>query len=273
MLVWFKLYEILFLSVEVNAFLFIFVKKQVVELYLLIIPLLLIISFLYSSVGHGGASGYLGLMVLIGISPALMRPSALMLNIIVSFIAAFQFYKAGYFNRKIFIPFIILSIPFSFIGAKIILTDPVYKVILGICLLISVMRILFINKFPVYTEKKDLPFVAALSIGAVIGLISGMIGIGGGILLSPVLILFHWADMKEAAAVAAPFILVNSLSGLAGLYSSDIVFPPQMFLWVTAAITGGILGSYFGSSKFNTAALKYLLSAVMIIAAFKLFIS
>lgn len=237
-----------------------------------ILLLILVLAFLYSSVGHGGASGYLGMMVLLGVSPAIMKPSALVLNVIVSTIAAIQFYKAGYFKMQLFFPFIILSVPCAFIGAKIPLPDHTYKIILGVCLLISVGRMLMMySKNQI--EKKPLPLIPALIIGAVIGLISGMIGIGGGILLSPLLLLFRWADYKEAAAVAAPFILVNSISGLVGLWSGGVTFPPLIVLWIIAAGLGGFAGSYWGSKKFNTVALKYLLSAVLIIAAWKLFIS
>ncbi|MEO8146340.1 MAG: sulfite exporter TauE/SafE family protein [Bacteroidia bacterium] len=235
-----------------------------------ILLLILVLAFLYSSVGHGGASGYLGMMVLLGVSPAIMKPSALVLNVIVSTIAAIQFYKAGYFRKQLFFPFIILSVPCAFIGAKIPLPDHTYKIILGVCLLISVGRMLMMySKNQI--EKKPLPLIPALIIGAVIGLISGMIGIGGGILLSPLLLIFRWADYKEAAAVAAPFILVNSISGLVGLWSGVVTFPPLIVLWIIAAGLGGFAGSYWGSKKFNTVALKYLLSAVLIIAAWKLF--
>lgn len=232
----------------------------------------LLLAFLYSSVGHGGASGYLGLMVLMGVSTSVMKPAALILNVIVSSIAAIQFYNAGYFRKQLFFPFIILSVPCAFIGAKIPLSDPVYKIILGVCLLISVLRMLMMyNKNNI--DKKPLNLAAALIIGAGIGLISGMIGIGGGILLSPLVLLFRWADYKEAAAVSAPFILVNSISGLAGLWSGGVKLPPEIIAWVTVAAVGGIAGSYWGSKKFNTVALKYLLSAVLVIAAVKLFIS
>ncbi len=238
-----------------------------------VILFLIIIAFLYSSVGHGGASGYLGMMVLLGVSPALMKPSALLLNIIVSAIATIQFYRAGYFRKNLFIPFIILSIPFSFIGSMITINEHVYKVILGICLLISVFRLLMMNKNVVQTENKKFSLTVALIIGACIGLLSGMIGIGGGILLSPLLILLHWANIKEAAAVAAPFILVNSLAGIFGLSLTGIFFTPQILWWVAAASAGGLAGSYWGSARFNFIALKYLLSVVLILAAGKLFIS
>ena len=241
--------------------------------YYLILILLLIVAFLYASVGHGGASGYLGMMVLLEISPALMKPSALLLNMIVSAIATIQFYKAGYFRKNIFIPFVILSVPFAFIGSRVVLPDHVYKIILGICLLISVIRILMMNYFQTISNKRSLPLVPALIIGAGIGIVSGMIGIGGGILLSPILLIFKWADIRESAAVAAPFIFINSLSGMTGLWSAGISFTQDIVWWVVAASIGGLLGSYSGSKKFNTVVLKYVLSVVMIIAATKLFIS
>ena len=238
-----------------------------------ILILLFLIAFLYATVGHGGASGYLGMMALVGISPVMIRPSALLLNILVSAITTVQFYRAGYFRQKLFFPFIILSVPFAFIGSQISLSGSVFKIILGICLLVSAARI--INIFPTNQSgpKKNLPVLPAVCIGAGIGLISGMIGIGGGILLSPVLLLFRWADIKESAAVAAPFILINSLSGLTGLFSSGVTLPPQFLWWIVAAAIGGIIGSYWGSRKFNTVTLKYLLSVVLMIAAGKLFIS
>jgi uncharacterized membrane protein YfcA len=240
---------------------------------LLIILLLICIAFLYSSVGHGGASGYLGMMVLLGISPLVIKPSALLLNIIVSAIATIQFYRAGYFRKELLIPFIILSVPFSFIGSTIQLSDHIYKIILGFCLLMSVVRMLFMNQININSANKKIPLTLALFIGALIGFISGMIGIGGGILLSPVLLLFRWANIKESAAVAAPFIFFNSLSGIAGIGITDLNFTPQIITWVIAASIGGIAGSYWGSAKFNFIVLKYLLSAVLIIAAGKLFIS
>jgi uncharacterized membrane protein YfcA len=240
---------------------------------LVVTLLFVVIAFLYSSVGHGGASGYLGAMVLLGISPSLMKSSALLLNITVSSIATIQFYRSGYFRKELLIPFIILSIPFSFIGSNIHLNDHIYKIILGFCLLVSVFRLLMMNKIVSGNEVRKIPFIPALIIGAVIGLFSGMIGIGGGILLSPILLLFHWANIKESAAVAAPFILLNSISGMIGLGTGGIIFTPEIAIWVVAASIGGIMGSYWGSVKFNFYALRLILAAVLILAAGKLFIS
>ena len=242
------------------------------EYSFIIIPVLIILAFLYSSVGHGGASGYLGMMVLLNVNPSIMKSSALVLNILVSAIATYQFYTAGYFRKNLFVPFIISSIPFTFIGSKISIPDQAYKIILGICLLAAVLR-LVINIDTEYPEKKTLPFPIALIIGALIGLISGLIGIGGGILLTPLLLLFKWSDVKEAVVISALFILVNSIAGIIGLSSSGIHLTNEIVLWTGSVAIGGLAGSYWGSHKFNQKILKYILATVLVIAATKLFIN
>lgn len=233
--------------------------------------LIIAIAFLYSSVGHGGASGYLALMVLFNMQPSLMKSSALLLNIFVSGIAFYQYYKNNFFRWKLFLPFAIGSIPMAFIGARLTIGAEIYHKILAVCLLFAVLRILgiFGNN---NQEKKKLTFVAGIGIGAVLGLISGMIGIGGGIILSPLLLIFCWADMKETAAVSALFILVNSIAGLGGIVGK-ISFTPQMYLWVIAAVVGGTMGAYYGSKKFNYVVLKYLLAGVLLFASTKLFLN
>jgi uncharacterized membrane protein YfcA len=235
--------------------------------------LIVIVAFLYASVGHGGASGYVALMVLFGISPAIMKPSALMLNLFVSAIAFTQYYRQGYFRWKVLLPFILLSIPFSFIGARIQIDTHTYKIILAACLLIATLRILGIFGKLTFTSVTEIKFFPALLIGGVIGFISGMIGIGGGILLSPVLLLLRGADMKQTAAISAAFIFVNSLSGLAGASITSQSFSTSIYMWATAAIIGGTAGAYFGSSRFNFVVLKYVLSIVLLFACTKLIIS
>lgn len=238
-----------------------------------LIPLFFIIAFLYASVGHGGASGYLGLMALAGISAVWMKPSALVLNILVSGIATVQFYRAGYFHTKLLLPFIILSIPCAYLGSRIPLQDHIYKIVLGICLIISVGRIVMMQWITSPTETRPVPLLPALLIGGSIGLVSGMIGIGGGIILSPVLLLLRWSGVKETAAVSAPFIVVNSLAGIVGLSASSLNFPPYLMYWVVAAVLGGLAGAWWGSKKFNVQWLRYILSVVLLFAAFKLFIT
>lgn len=241
------------------------------EIYFLV--LIAIVAFLYASVGHGGASGYLALMVIFGISPMMMKPSALILNLFVSAIAFFQYYRQGYFKWKLLFPFIITSIPLSFIGAKIHIDAHTYKIILAACLFLAILRLLGIFGKTDIEKTKEINLPSALIIGGIIGFISGMIGIGGGILLSPVLLLLHWAKMKETAAVSALFIFLNSLAGIAGAFSSLENISSQIYLWALVGIIGGTAGAYYGSSRFNNNVLKYILSIVLIFACIKLVIT
>jgi uncharacterized membrane protein YfcA len=231
--------------------------------------LLFLVSFFYSSVGHGGASGYLALMAIFSIAPDVMKPTALLLNLFVSLTSFIQFFRGGYFKWKLFLPFAVASIPMAFIGGLITVDATVYKKILGLLLIIPIIRFLFFSNIQVDELKKENP-VLSLFIGAGIGFLSGLIGIGGGIILSPVLLLLKWADMKQTAAISALFIFVNSLSGLAGQLTKGIQFSADMYMYVTIAFIGGISGAYFGSLKFKQSILKYVLAAVLMLAAYKL---
>ncbi len=236
---------------------------------ILFFALLFIVAFLYASVGHGGASGYLALMAIFAISPLVMKPTALLLNLFVSSVSFMQFYRGRHFKWKIFWPFVVTSIPFSFIGGAMAIETHSYKRILGALLLIPVIRFLF---FPNTDPKDHKPSNIALSlfIGGVIGLLSGMIGIGGGIILSPILILLKWTDQKQTAAISAAFIFVNSVAGLAGQLVKGITFTSDMLLYVAVAFVGGVAGAYFGSLKLPQTALKYVLATVLALACYKL---
>ncbi len=241
------------------------------DLVWLFIPFLFLVAFLYASVGHGGASGYLALMALFSFHPALMKSSALILNVFVSFVAFFQYYKGDYFKWKLFFPFAITSIPASFMGAYVLVDTTIYKLALAILLLFPIARLLgLFGKES--TEIKELNIIWGLIIGAVIGFFSGMIGIGGGIILSPIILLLHWGNMKETAAVSALFIFVNSLSGLAGLFIRGIEIEGQLWLWILVALTGGLFGAYIARKNLNNRVLRYVLASVLIIASTKLFI-
>jgi len=231
--------------------------------------LLFLVAFLYSSVGHGGASGYLALMAIFSIAPDVMKPTALLLNLFVSLTSFIQFYRGGYFKWKLFLPFAIASIPMAFIGGLITVDASVYKKILGLLLIIPIIRFLFFSNIQVNELKKENQ-VLSLFIGAGIGFLSGLIGIGGGIILSPVLLLLKWADMKQTAAISALFIFVNSLAGLAGQLKKGVQFSDDMYMYVAIALVGGICGAYFGSLKFKQSILKYVLAAVLMLAAYKL---
>jgi hypothetical protein len=237
--------------------------------YYLILLSLLTIAFLYASVGHGGASGYITVLTLWHIQNSLIRPSVLILNMLVSAVAFIQYYRAGHFSWKIFLPFAVTSIPAAFWGGQHKPDADIYNKILGVALFFPILKLLgFFGKETEQTRPVNLP--VALAIGFVIGLVSGMLGIGGGIFLTPVLLLLHWAKMKTAAAVSALFIFVNSLSGFIGLLQKGFEVNNEMFAWIATALIGGVFGSYFGSRKFNSQALRYLLAGGLVIAAFKL---
>lgn len=231
--------------------------------------LLFVVAFLYASVGHGGASGYLALMAIFSISPDVMKPTALLLNLFVSAVSFIQFYRGGYFNRKIFWPLAIASVPMAFVGGLIHVDATIYKKVLGLLLLLPVIRFLFFNNIKDDQVKKPDIFLSIL-IGAAIGIFSGLIGIGGGIILAPVLLLLKWSDIKQTAAISALFIFVNSLSGLAGQITKGIQFSPDMYAYVAVAFIGGICGAYSGALRLKHVVLKNVLAVVLIVAAWKL---
>lgn len=241
-----------------------------IEHFWIFLSLLLVIAFLYASVGHGGASGYLALMAIFSFSPNLMKPTALLLNLVVSGIAFYHFYREGYFNKTLFMPFAITSIPLAFLGGTIEIDASIYKKILAVLLIFSILKMLNIFGTETGTIKK-IKLWQGVIIGGLIGFFSGLIGIGGGIILTPIILLLHWGEIKEAAAVSALFIWVNSLAGLSGQFLSGVVIDLQSIFLVFIALTGGFLGSYFGSKKYDNKSLRYMLACVLIIASIKLF--
>jgi len=236
-------------------------------LFLLTLP---IVAFLYASVGHGGASGYLALMAIFSFAPETMKPTALLLNLFVAGIAFYHYYKAGYFNKKLFLSFALASIPLAFVGGMIEVDASIYKKVLAVLLIFAILKML--NVFGKESKYiKQVKLWQGLAVGAIIGFFSGLIGIGGGIILTPIILLLHWGKMKEAAAVSALFIWVNSAAGLIGQISSGVKISSQAFILVGVALVGGFLGSYYGSRKFNNSLLRYVLAFVLIIASVKLF--
>lgn len=236
---------------------------------LLFYGLLFIVAFLYASVGHGGASGYLALMALFSISPQVMKPTALLLNLFVSLTSFIQFYRGGHFRWKVFWPFALASIPFAYLGGLVVVDGAIYKKILGVLLLIPVVRFFFFSNAKVM-EEKDASIPLSLLVGGSIGFLSGLIGIGGGILLSPVLLLLKWTDQKQTAAISALFIFVNSMAGLAGQLTRGIQFTTDMYTYVVIAFVGGLCGAYFGALKFRQTILKNVLATVLLLAVYKL---
>lgn len=236
--------------------------------FLVILP---IVAFLYASVGHGGASGYLALMALFSFAPLEMKPTALLLNLFVAAIAFYHYYKRGHYNKKLFLSFAIASIPMAFLGGMIEVDASIYKKILGVLLIFAILKMLnIIGKESQYI--KDIKIWQGLLVGGIIGFFSGLIGIGGGIILSPVILLLHWGKMKEVAAVSSLFIWVNSAAGLFGQLSSGVTLSSQSFVLVGFALLGGFFGSYLGSHKLKSRHLRHALAFVLIIASVKLFL-
>src|SRR5688572_3737784 len=181
-----------------------------------IIMAIFAVAILYSSVGHGGASGYLALMAFLAVAPDVTRPTALILNVFVASIGTIQFYRLGFFDWRVFLSFAATSIPFAFVGGMIQLPFDVYRLILGLVLLFAAFRLAW--NFSPEREIIAPKIWIALIVGAFIGLLSGLVGVGGGIFLTPVLLLMNWTEAKTAAGISAAFILVNSISGLLGNY-------------------------------------------------------
>ncbi|WP_017495987.1 sulfite exporter TauE/SafE family protein [Flavobacterium sp. WG21] len=230
---------------------------------------LIVIAFLYSSVGHGGASGYLALMTIFAFPVAIMKPSALLLNLFVASISFFFYYRKNYFRPKLFYPFAIASIPAAFIGGFVTLDNTIYKVVLGLVLVFAALRLFGIFNFKEKEAVKiNLPF--ALTIGFAIGLLSGMLGIGGGIILSPILLFLGWASVKESAAISSLFIFVNSFAGMLGFLMGGKTIPVESFYLVPIAVVGGVLGGFYGSGYFSNKTLKVVLGTVILMASVKL---
>jgi len=228
-----------------------------------------VIAILYSSVGHGGASGYLAFMAVLSFSPAVMRPAALTLNILVSAIALVSYAQNGHFKFKMFWPFAITAVPMAYTGGLISIDTGPYKIILGIFLLFASMRMIFAMKVN-DSIRKELNIPMALLLGAFLGFFSGLIGIGGGIILSPVILLLHWANAKQTAAISAAFILVNSLAGLTGFLSKNSMPEMEIVYMILAGIAGGLIGSYVGSYRIKELYLRYSLAVVLVFAGIKL---
>ena len=234
-----------------------------------------VVAFLYASVGHGGASGYIALMTLAHFSPPEIRPLALMLNIGVSGIAAYQFIKSGHFSARILLPLIIASIPSAFLGGFIRLPLVYLKFILGIFLLTSAVYIL-LQPF-LQNKQENEPFanpfskIKLFTIGSGLGALSGLTGVGGGIFLSPVLLIFRQADVKTVAGISAVFILVNSMAGLIPQFITTFSIPQNFWIWMPLAWLGGFLGAYLGAKKINNMFIKVILAIILIVASWKMF--
>jgi uncharacterized membrane protein YfcA len=233
---------------------------------------MLVAAFGYASVGHGGASAYIAAMALAGIAPQEMRPIALVLNILVSAIATYKFQRAGHFRWRLFWPFAVVSIPLAFVGGAITLPGQAYKILVGLVLIYAAWQLwLSARAGDEMRTVREPPLPWAMAVGAALGLLSGLTGVGGGIFLSPVLLMLGWAGTKQTSAVAAPFILVNSIAGLAaGFTMKAVALPSYVWILIPAVLVGGWLGAEYGSRRFANPLVRRILAAALALAGAKM---
>ena len=235
--------------------------------------LILAAAALYASVGQAGASGYLAAMAIMGVSSDVMKPAALVLNVVVATIATVRFYHAGAISWSLLWPLVVGSVPLAFIGGAIHLPSRVYNPAVGVILLATALRMTYIAYARATPALRTAPPWMAVMAGAVIGLVSGLTGTGGGIFVAPLIAAMGWAGPRETAGASAAFVLVNSLAGLAGNVASVQYLPSEIKIWAVAAAIGGLVGAELGSRRIAPHTLSYLLAAVLIVAALKMILS
>jgi uncharacterized protein len=225
---------------------------------------------LFTSVGHGGASVYIALMALFGLAPTVIRPTALVLNILVTSFSSWRYFHAGLFRWRTLWPVLIGAIPMAFLGGSIQLPGEFYKPLVGIVLLIAAARLIMPQELKSTLNPKDIPIHWGVICGVAIGFLAGLTGTGGGIFLSPILLFMGWSETRTASGVTSLFILCNSLAGLLGNYASVQAVPPQVLLFAVAVMAGALVGTRLGISTLAKRGILRALAVVLIIAGFKL---
>lgn len=238
----------------------------------IVLPALIFLAaILYTSVGHAGASGYLAAMALVGMAPEAMRPTALALNILVASIATYRYAKAGHFDWRTFLPFTVAAVPMAFLGGALQLPPGLYRAAVGVVLLLAAAEMARSARRATVTERATQPpVVPAMAIGGVIGLLSGITGTGGGIFLSPVLLIAGWTGTRRTSGVSAAFILCNSVAALAGATITWAALPAMLPLWMVIAAVGGLIGTQLGRAVLPLHGIRYALAAVLAVAGGKL---
>jgi uncharacterized membrane protein YfcA len=227
-------------------------------------------ALLYASVGHGGASGYLAAMALFGVAPAVMKPTALALNVLVAGLATYQFARAGAIAPRLLWPLILASIPCAYLGGRLQLPVELYKPLVGAVLVYAAWQSLRAARADQVQVTAQPARWVLFATGAALGLLSGLTGVGGGIFLSPLLLFLGWAPLRTISGTSAAFILVNSIAGLFGLLSHHPVLPDALPLWALAAVIGGYIGARFGAARLGNVTIRRVLSAVLLVAGIKM---
>jgi len=225
-------------------------------------------AILYSSVGHGGASGYLAAMALFGLEPSIMKPAVLTMNIFVTVLVLYRTYYVCRFNWRLFIPIISVSVPMAFLGGAYTIQSSAYRVVVGLLLILAVWRMFWRAADVVALEQPRL--WVTIPVGGILGFVSGLTGVGGGIFLSPLLLLFRWTDMRGSVPIAAAFILFNSVAGLSGYLSAGGSWPSNMPLLIGVAVTGAIIGTELAANRLAPMGLRHMLGLVLVVAGVKM---
>jgi hypothetical protein len=228
-------------------------------------------ALLFAIAGHTGASAYLAIFGLLGMAPGEIKPTVLSLNVVVGCVAVYKFTRAGHFSWRLLWPFILTSIPFSFLGGLISLPTPIYRLLVGVVLVYAAFRMLFDAPIKNRSQTDFPPLWLSLLLGAGIGFTGGLIGIGGGVLLSPILLLTEWAGPQLTAGTIAVFVLVNSLSGLLGYWSASPDLPSQLPIWAAVALLGGWIGAEIGSRKLSATTIRRILGLILLLAGLRMF--
>lgn len=228
------------------------------------------VAFCYAAVGHGGASGYIAVFVLFEMVSPSMKSFVLLMNLAVASISFYQYYLQGHFNLKYFLPFGLGAMPMAYIGANFKIDTHIYQYLLAVFLLFSVIYLLgFLEQLQRHFQLHYNQW-RALILAMLLGFISGVIGVGGGIFLSPILLIFGWQNVKQTAAIAALFIVLNSLAGLIALNDLKQLIYHDLMSKLLIVTVFGYLGSKWGVKIENIKLLKRMLALVLLIAAYKL---
>lgn len=225
----------------------------------------------FAIAGHTGASAYLAIFGLLGLTPDEIKPSVLSLNIVVGIVAVYKFTRAGHFSWRLIWPFILTSIPFSFLGGLITLPTPIYRLLVGVVLVYASFKMLFDVPNKNGSQPDAPPVWLSLLLGAGIGFTGGLIGMGGGVLLSPILLLTNWAGPQLTAGTIAVFVLVNSIAGLLGHWSVSMYLPPQLPVWGVVALVGGWIGAEIGSRRLSAKTIRRMLGLILLLAGTRMF--
>jgi uncharacterized membrane protein YfcA len=235
--------------------------------------LFLLMALLYSSVGLGGGSGYLAAMALLGVAPDRFRIIALTLNVVVSAIGLVKFARAGHFNGRLLFPFVLASVPLAFVGGYFTLPAQLFRLVVGVALIWAAVLLIWKPPKPEGQVKSAPPPWVSMAVGGAIGLLSGLIGIGGGVFLAPFLILRGWASARTTACVSSAFILANSLSALAGVATHAQEVPSFLPVWMVAVAMGGWLGAELGSKRLHPRTMHWILAVILVVAGARIMVS